>query len=209
MRRPGRRSAWAGGMLGAAALMAGGAIATAGDDSHPRAPSADRAAVTVISPDAPALVAAFRRDQRAEDRMPGDPHDALVGVGEAQPGEQPSMSRRLSFADGRSIHVWPKAYGICYGADGGGGCFDTSFLRNRGMAVGTSYSSETDVVRVYGIARDGVESAAFTLGDGRRVQVAIRDNGFIADVPDPQALTWTNVDGSTETQTTFVLAPPG
>ena len=208
MRRPNGKRAWVAGGLALAAALGGGAIATAGDEAHPEATSTDRAAVALIAPEAPGLIAAFRRDQTASDRMPGDPHDALAGVGEAQPGEQPGMSRRLAFAGGRGLHVWPKAHGLCYGADGGGGCFDTSFLRERGIAVGTSYSSETAVVRVYGIARDGIESATFTLADGREVAVPIRDNGFIADVPDPRALTWKDVDGSTERQSTFVLAPP-
>ena len=196
------------GALAAGAALAGGAVATAGDEAHPQAASTDRAAVAAVAPEAPGLIAAFRRDQRSADRLPGNPHGSLVGAGEAQPAEQPGMARRLAFANGRSVHIWPKAHGVCYGADGGGGCFDTAFLRERGIAVGTSYSSDTDVVRVYGIARDGIGSVAFTLGDGRNVEVPVRDNGFVADVPRPKALTWQNVDGTTERQSTFVLAPP-
>ena len=191
-----------------AALLASGALATAGDEQHPEAASSDRAAVAAVSPDAPALIAAFRRDQTGQDRLPDDAHASLVAAGEAQPGEQPGMARRLAFANERRLHVWPKAYGLCFGQGGSGGCFDTSVLRAQGMAVATSFSSETAVVRVYGIARDGIASATFTLGDGRRVEVPVRDNGFIADVPDPELLTWRNVDGSPGSHSTFV-PPPG
>lgn len=189
------------------ALLTGGAIATAGDEQHPEATSTDRAAVAAISPDAPALIAAFRRDQTAEDRLPDGSHGSLVAAGEAQPGEQPGMARRLAFANDRTLHIWPKAYGICFGQTGSGGCFDTSLLRAQGVAVATSFSSDTAVVRVYAIARDGIGSATFALGDGRRVEVPMRDNGFIADVPDPRELTWTDVDGSQESHSAFVPPP--
>jgi hypothetical protein len=206
-RRSGKRPHRLAGAATLAGLLGVGAIATADDDLHPAASSTDRAAVSAISPDAPALIAAFRRDQTAEDRLPGDPHASLVSAGEAQPGEQPGMARRLAFADGRRLHVWPKAYGLCFGADGSGGCFDTSLLRARGMAVATSFSTDTAVVRVYGMARDGIETATFTLGDGREVAVPVQDNGFIADVPDPEALVWRNIDGSLERHSTFVPPP--
>jgi hypothetical protein len=206
LRRPTRQLAAAATL---ATALAGGALATAEDGLHPAAPSTDRVAVAAISPDAPALIAAFRRAQTADDRLPGNPHASLVAAGEAQPGEQPGMARRLAFADGRTLPVWPKAYGLCYGADGGGGCFDTSLLRARGLAVATSFSSDTAVVRVYAIARDGIESATFVLGDGREVEVPVRGNGFIADVPDPKALRWRNVDGSLELHSTFVPSSPG
>jgi hypothetical protein len=179
----------------ASMLLAGAAVALAGDDSG-GVPSPERAAVALIAPDAPDLIAAFRRDQRADDRMQGDPQASLKRLGEAVPGEQPALARRLRFAEERSVHVWPHSGGVCYASDGSGGCFPTKLLRERGIVVGSTFSTETSVVRVFGIARDGIDSATFTLADGRHVSVAIRDNGFVADVPAPEALEWTNPDGS-------------
>src|SRR5215210_5360669 len=89
---------------------------------------ADRADVERVSPELPGLVSEFRRARTETDNMPGDPVAALEESGDAQPGEDPALSRRLELAGGDHSYAWPMKNGVCYSWPAATGCSPTTLL---------------------------------------------------------------------------------
>jgi hypothetical protein len=154
-------------------------------------------------PETAATLGLFRRERTARDEMPGDPVAMLQQTGDAQQGEDPSLSRRVDVAGStRPAFLWPMAKGVCYSApEGGSGCVPTAHIRDAGMEVVVSSAiRRTDLrylyVRVFGIARDGVSSATLTFADGGEVQAVVRDNVFFAHLTDmPEQVRWQDSRG--------------
>jgi hypothetical protein len=194
-------------LAGLGALVVGGTLAVAsGDDAA--TPGTNRAAVETVAPGLPTVVGAFRRDQRPDDRIPGDPVGALEAQGDLQPRESPDMARRLQLAGRQSAYAWPSSHGVCYSSPGPSGCFPTALLAQRGALLGTTYSGQSPVVRVFGLVRDGIGRVELTLENGGEVVLPVQDNAVYAEVQsDPAAARWRNPDGSSGAQDKLVRRP--
>jgi hypothetical protein len=154
------------------------------------------------------LVPAFRREQRADDQLPGDPLAALEAQGDRQPGENPLLARRLDARDAHDVYVWPMVEGVCYASPGPGGCVPTTQLREQGVAVATSFTSRSPTVRVFGLAADGVEEVVFGVSDGSEQTVGIRDGAFYLELEaDPTEMRWARPNGEAMMQRGLVVRP--
>src|SRR6185503_18821845 len=101
-----------------AALVTGAAFALAGGDDSLDVPTPgtdDRRAIDALAPDLSSLVSAFRREQQPDDVSVGS-DAALANLDDAQPGEDPRLSRRLDLSDGTHAYMWPMADGVCWSA---------------------------------------------------------------------------------------------
>ena len=170
---------------------------------------ADRTDVERVSPELPELLSAFRRPRLESDNMPGDPVTALRESGDAQPGEDPALSRRLELPDGKHSYAWPMTNGVCYSWPGATGCSPTSVLANKGVLVGTSYVSdaESDLSgrppgwQVFALARDGISQLRLTLRDGSEISREVRNNAVLVSLSiGPTAAHWQDSDGAEGTQ---------
>ena len=187
--------------------VAGVALASAGGEersAYPTPADTDRAAVERVSAKLPQLLGEFRRARHQSDRMPGDPVGALQSLGDAQPEENPALSRRLDLSGDQHVYAWPMRDGVCYSSDGGGGCIPTALLEERGVFVGTGYLSEharPDGTgrewQLFAIARDGISELRVTLQDGSEISRAIQNNGILLRPPTaPVEARWQNLDGT-------------
>jgi hypothetical protein len=194
-------------LLLVASSVVGVALASAGQEerrTYPSPADRDRAAVERTSSELPQLVGEFRRARHQDDRMPGDPVEGLKDLGDAQPEENPGLSRRLALAGGQYVYAWPMRDGVCYSTDGGGGCVPTALLAEKGLAVGTSYLSERarpegagPKWQVFALARDGVDELRLTLRDGSEITRAIQSNGVLITLDTaPVEARWRNPDGT-------------
>jgi hypothetical protein len=181
-----------------AVLAVGVAIAMAADgETSPG--DGDRTVVVQTGPGLPELLEPFRRAKEARDRIPGgDPLEALAQTGDAQPGENPRLARRLHPAGDRDVFVWPKADGLCAQWGMAGVCFPLSRLRARGVLIGLSYRREASPQwELLVLARDGIGRVEVTFADGRVLSRAVEDNSvFLGNDSPPSAVTWSNPDGS-------------
>jgi hypothetical protein len=156
--------------------------------------------VAALAPQLPELIAAFRRDQDAADRLPGNPVRALEQLGDARPGESPQLARRLETGNGR-IYAWPEAGGVCYAWSGSAGCTPTYVLADQGVVVGLRVINggpdRPEEVIVAGLARDGIQSVTLLFENGGPENVAVKDNGFIAYPSTiPMEVRWTDPGGT-------------
>jgi hypothetical protein len=158
----------------------------------------DRIAVESVSPRLPALVGAFRRAQTPDDRIPADPAGAQSAP-DALPGENPSLSRRLTLAEGGHALVWPFRNGVCYSWGGSAGCTATSLLEREGALIGTT--GEGAGTQAFVLARDGVTEIYFELTDGRKLGRQTRDNVLLVSLPaEPKMARWERPDGTAASQ---------
>jgi hypothetical protein len=164
----------------------------------------DRAAVERVSPELPELVSEFRRARNEADSIPGDPVAALRQTGDAQPGEDPTLSRRLELADGQRSYAWPMRNGVCYSWPGAVGCTPTAVLAQKGVLVGTGYvSAEANPAgkapewQVFALARDGIRELRVALHDGSEIAREIRNNGVLVTLSQaPTEARWQNANGT-------------
>jgi hypothetical protein len=182
------------------------ALASAGGEepqTYPTPADTDRAAVERVSPMLPQLFGEFRRARHQSDRMPGDPVGALQELGDAQPEENPALSRRLDLSGGQHVYAWPMRDGVCYSSEGGGGCIPTALLAEKGVFVGTGYLSQRARPegagaewQLFALARDGISELRVTLHDGSEISRAIQSNGVLITLATaPVEARWQNLDG--------------
>jgi hypothetical protein len=174
-------------------------------DAYAGSADPDRAAVERVSPELPQLVSEFRRARNEADSIPGDPAAALQQTGDAQPGEDPALSRRLELAGGRHTYAWPMENGVCYSWPGAVGCTPTAVLAQKGVLVGTGYVSaganpagKAPEWQVFALARDGISELHLALVDGSEITREIRNNGVLVTLPNaPTEARWQNPNGTT------------
>jgi hypothetical protein len=200
-RIPIRFSAIAAGLL--ASLGVAGAMAVASD------PPTERERIAAVAPGLADLVPAFARQQRESDKLPDDAMQALETFDDSQPGEDPSLSRRLAFSSGREAFVWPRANGVCYTTVTGAGCVPSALLARRGVVLAVSFSSESPVVQVFGLAEPGIDRVEFRLkGRSEPIVAKVTAGAFDIELPsDPVRASWTNPDGSPGSQDRLVPRP--
>jgi hypothetical protein len=186
----------------AAALVSVGAlaivllIATTGGRGQARAQAFD--------PAIPATLGVFAGERDSRDDLPGDPVAVLRRAGDAQKGEDPSLSRRVDVAGStRPAFLWPMADGVCYSApEGGSGCAPIARIRDEGVEVAVSSAirrSDLEYLyaRVFGIARDGIDAVTLGFADGRELRADVRDNVFFAALTDmPNEVRWQDSRGN-------------
>jgi hypothetical protein len=188
-----------------AALIAGVVIGV----SRIEAPHAEAQAV---SPELRGTLGIFRDERTAADVVPGDPAADLQRLGSAQPGENPSASRRVVLPlRASAAYLWPMKGGVC---SSWGNCVPTSYIREHGIALSTDVAVGRDgsytEVQLAGMVRDGIREVRFLLADGDLVSVPVQDNVFWVDLTGqarPTEMRWDDVGGS-HARTTGI-GPPG
>lgn len=186
-----------------ASLGVAGAMAVASD------PPTERQRIAALAPGLDELVPAFARQQRESDKLPDNATQALEAFDDAQPGEDPSLSRRLAFSSGREAYVWPRANGVCYTTVTGAGCLPSALLARRGVALAVSFTSESPLVQVFGLAEPGIDRVEFRLKARKDPVVAkVTAGAFSIELPtDPVRASWTNPDGTPGSQDGLVPRP--
>jgi hypothetical protein len=179
------------------------AIASGGDSAQDPSASgdagADQLAVEGVAPGLPSLVSAFRRTQLVSDKIPGgDASLALEQTGDAQPGENPNLARRLQPGGGGEAFVWPMSNGVCYQWSAAIACNPTATLEKEGASVGVLYTrgnpSELDV---FILVRDGIGEVDIALQDGKRFARVVQDNAVRVTVTEqPTEVRFTQPDGT-------------
>jgi hypothetical protein len=194
------------------ALVIGVALAFAGGAETEDAPGAgaetDRVVVDALAPGLADLVTAFRRRQSAEDILPGgDPVEALKQIGDAQPGEAPTLARRLQPMGGGHVYVWPMADGVCAQWDSAITCGTIPDLRDDGALLGFTYTGgESARWDLLALVNDGIDKISIRLKNGQQVTPAVADNSVLVtlSVP-PVEVRWMKPDGTVRS----VEIPPG
>lgn len=175
-------------------------MAMANDESTTRTPPSSDP-VARLAPELPRLIAAFRREQRSSDQLPGDPAGAIE-TGDRQPGESPGLARTVGVADGSAIHLWPASGSVCLSHAWSGGCVRTHILAQQGAIVGTRFlatspASGAPVYQAVVLARDGVNEVEVLTANGARVIASTGDNAAVVDLPaEAVAAEWENIDGT-------------
>jgi hypothetical protein len=173
-------------------------------------PAGDTAGLPASGQSMPRAVAeqmsAFRRAQVPADKMPGDPVADLEESGDRQVSENPLLARRFDVGADKQAYAWPMADGVCYASPGPAGCVPTALLEQRGASIATSFTTDSRVVRVFGLAVDGVKAVELDLTDGRTVTAPVRGGAFYVELAsDPLQARWTMPDGSVATQSSLVM----
>ena len=180
-----------------------GVTLTAANDAGEPAPAHTLATVG-IDDGLAQMVGVFRRPpEPADAAAAADMADALKRSGDATPGENPALLRRIDLPSG-TVYLWPKTGGVFASW---GNCVPTDVIQQRGVALSTEFRQRTDgsysYVRVAGIARDGIDTVTFRLQDGRDVSTTVQDNVFWLELGSdvPEAARWIHPNGSSEQQT--------
>jgi hypothetical protein len=199
----GRASRWGSALIASAVTAAVvGVTLTAANDPDDQA-STPTPATAGVEQKLVGLVGVFRDPPAPADAArAAEIADALNRSGDATPGENPALLRRVDLPSG-SVYLWPKTGGICASW---GNCVPTKVIEERGVALSTEFRQRQDGsysdVRVAGIARDGIDTITFRLLSGRDVSTPIRDNAFWvefgSDVPD--SASWVHPDGTHKEQ---------
>ena len=186
-----------------------GVTLTAASDGEKTAPASTPATAGLESR-LVRMVGIFRRAPSPGDAAKAaDIADALNRSGDAVPGENPALLRRIDLPSG-TVHLWPKTGGICASW---GNCVPTEFLQERGVALSTEFRQRQDgsysYVRVAGIARDGIESVTFRLQDGRDVTASVRHNVLWLELGSnvPETARWMHPNGTSQEQTGLLPTP--
>jgi hypothetical protein len=164
--------------------------------------SGDSAEAGAIDEETRAVMGVFRDPRTTADEMPGNPEATLRSAGDMQAGEDVGLSRRIPYPGGDAF-VWPMDGGVCHVSAAGSGCVSTRLIKEDGVALGVQ--SHLDLksrtyrdVRVFGLARDGIETVRLTLGGGGEVTALVRQNTFQAvDLADrPATVSWRDAGGA-------------
>lgn len=163
--------------------------------------SGDTAGAGAVDEKTRAVFGVFRAERTIDDEMPGNAEEALHQAGDVQPGESVALSRRVAYP-GTDAFLWPMDGGVCHASVAGSGCVPTGLVEENGVALGvqTRLDLRTHTyrdVRVFGLARDGIQAVRLRLDDGRQVSTAVRENTFMAlDLEDrPEAVAWEDDSG--------------
>jgi hypothetical protein len=119
-------------------------------------------------------------------RRPQGSGEALSSCGiELEDGENLGLGRVVVLPGGEVAYIWPARDAVCYGVAGIGGCPGIEPLERDGVTIGGGYNHDTPrgMMRLSGVARDGVRELVFTPSDGRSVTAPVVDNLFTALVP--------------------------
>jgi hypothetical protein len=171
--------------------------ATAGNDPNVVTPDAASAPMRAVPPELAGLMHVFDRNQVSSDVIPGDPVVTLDRLGDRQPGENPLLARRVRLPTDLHGFVWPMSNGVCYSSPGPSGCYPIDLLRKSGVLVGIEFSGDSRIVRVFGIAIDGVETVTLALADRTQLTATVTDGAFYVDATDdPIQARWTMPDGT-------------
>jgi hypothetical protein len=141
---------------------------------------AERAEPTVrrVDPRLRAMLGVFRRPQR--------PQEAVSNCGiELNDGENLTLGRVVALPGDETAFVWPARDAVCVGVEGLGVCPGIQVLHQHGVAISGGYNLGVPrgMMRVFGVARDGVSQLVFSLRDGREVTTSIVDNVFSVLLP--------------------------
>jgi hypothetical protein len=113
-------------------------------------------------------------------------------------GESYDLSRRAMTAGGDPVYVWPRNDGACFSTGHVSSCADAAEIARQGSIVTYSGGQEDGktVIRVAGIARDGVKEIEITLADGTTATAPVSDNAFAIDLASvPRSVRWSTPDG--------------
>jgi hypothetical protein len=122
---------------------------------------------------AESVLGVFRAPAVPADTMPGDTAETLKQSGDAQPGEDPSQSRRIDLG-GRPVYLWKMHGGVCFTSPGGDGCVPTQHIVRRGITLSVSGELRRDDMTyehatLFGIVRDGVDAVRVVKADGSEI----------------------------------------
>jgi hypothetical protein len=190
------RVSLAGGVVVLATLLVAVGVALAQDSGGESTTAQTPGPVAAVSPELKDLLSVFRWEQTTADQLPGDPMELLRESGDARPGENPELARRVELVTGVGF-VWPMDDGVCYSSPvGGDGCVPLSLVRERGIVLSTGGVVGGPTTRVSGLARDGIASASILMAGFRAVPVVIRDNAFeVVVTGQPTEVVWTDTRG--------------
>ncbi len=168
--------------------------------------------VTAVDATTGRLLSVLERPRTVSDQLPepapGADQDAHS---DRTPGESYDLSRRAMTAGGAPVYVWPRNDGACFATGHVSSCADAADIAKQGAIVTFSASQEDGktVIRVAGIARDGVKEIEITLADGSTTTAPVSENAFAIDLASmPRSVRWSAPDGSThEAQTPAVRVP--
>lgn len=169
--------------------------------------------VAAADPTTRELLAVLDRQRRRADRLPQPPAGAdRDAFSDRTPGEAYGLARRATPGPAADpVYVWPSKNGACFSAGNVSSCATAAQIATEGAIVAFAGGERhgAHVVRVAGIARDGVTAIELTLADGARARARVRDNAFVIDLTrTPLQLRWTTPDGTAhQAQTPFARAP--
>lgn len=147
-----------------------------------------------------ALLGVFERPRVATDTLPQpDEGTDPAALSDRRPGESYDLSRRTTPAPEEDpVYIWPKETGACFSTVGVSSCADADQIQRRGAIVtyAGGQALGANIIRVTGIARDGVDAIEITLGDGTTTKAPVVDNAFLIDLAsEPRQVQWTTPDG--------------
>lgn len=157
--------------------------------------------VTAVDAATSKLLSVFDRPQTEADRLPlpapGADEDAHS---DKTPGESYDLSRRAMTDGGAPVYLWPRNDGACFSTGHVSSCANAQDIAKQGAIVTFSGGQEDGktLIRVAGIARDGVKQIQVTLADGTASTAPVSDNAFAVDLADmPRSVQWDTPDGGT------------
>lgn len=169
--------------------------------------------VTAVDATTGALLSVLERPRTASDRLPvpaaGADQDAHS---DRTPGESYDLSRRAMTVGGDPVYLWPRNDGACFSTGRVSSCADAATLKNEGAVVTFSGGQEDGkaVVRVAGIARDGVKELELILADGTTTTAPVSENAFAIDLTTmPRSVQWSTPDGGTHKVESPTTRVPG
>jgi hypothetical protein len=157
-------------------------------------------ATDATPPPVASVLGVFRVPAVPADTMPGDTAEALKQSGDAQPGEDPSESRRIDLG-GRPVYLWKMHGGVCFTSPGGDGCVPIQHIVQRGISLSVSGElRRSDMTyehaTLFGIVHDGVDVVRVAKADGSEIEVPVKENVFAVQLEDvPAAVRWDDADG--------------
>jgi hypothetical protein len=209
MRRARRFILVMGGVAVSTAALTSGVLASrTAQEQGPGAVVRQPSPLRAVPPELADVMPVFAREQRPSDLLAGDPVAALNEYGDWRPGENPLLARRIVAASGDQAHLWPMRDGVCYSSAGPAGCVPLGLLRDRGVIVATSSTSDSSTVQVFGLAIEGIDSVELSLADGGTVSAPVKDGAFYVEASnDPAAAGWINPDGTRGSQDQLLHRP--
>ena len=147
------------------------------------------------------LLAVLHRPRMRSDALPHPPAGEDRGAySDRTAGEAYRLARRtMPRTAGDPVYIWPRKDGACFSAGRVSSCATAGQLASRGAIVayaGAQQERATTVIRVAGIARDGVRAIDITLADGSHASARVSDNAFLIDLARaPAQLRWITPDG--------------
>lgn len=146
-------------------------------------------------PDLAAVLSVFRRQLDASDTVTMTADQEQLHQSVALPGEDLRQRRHVpipGYVGG--MNVWPASGAVCYSYVGGAGCIRSHrIIRSPGVGIGLTKGGTLPpgVVRVGGVARDGISSMVIQVQGGQSVVAPVRQNLFLKDVLGvPRVLRW-------------------